>query len=238
LAEDTATCINDVCDRVGTTAATPAHFTRAMVATWLSEAARTLAMEGPILKTCFQGTSQANVEIMSLPAPDFIKIVRIDLRRSNVQKRIRPMGHIKERPVDRTTQTSDTPSKYAVWAGNDASGNSVKGIVWDKNFGSTGTAPDLFIYLRQMPKTMVDGGQAPELTEVWMDACKDYAEMKARMRMAIMDPQQAVLAQLCAKSWELAKQRARDSAEPETEDEAAPVIDDMDYTVDDTDWNN
>lgn len=238
----TGLLIDRVCDRVGTSTTSPVHFSRAMVATWLSEAQRTLCAEGPILKTCFAGSSQANVEITSLPTPDFFKIVKIDLRRTNsVKKRIKPMGHIMERPVDRTTTTADVPEKYAIWAGNDASGNNAKGIIWDKNFGASNpnadptNNPDLFIYLRQMPKTMADGGQDPEVAEVWQDALVDYGEMRARLRMAIMDGEQAKLAQIANAAWEAAKQRARDAAEPESEDEPVTVQDVAGYALDDED---
>ena len=231
----TAVLIDDVCNRVGTDPANPAHFTRAMVATWLSQAQRTLCSDGPILKTCFQGTSQANVEICSLPTPDFFKITRIDLRRPGLNKRIQPMAHIVERPADRSTTPSDVPNTYAIWAGNDASGNNAKGIIWDKNFGTTGIAPDLFIYLRQMPKTMVDGGQAPEVLETWQDAMLDYGEMRARLRMAAMDDGQRQLATIARDAWELGRQRARDASEPENEDEPVTVRDAGLYTVDDED---
>jgi hypothetical protein len=208
-----------------------------MVATWLGEAQRILCGDGPILKTCFQGTSQANVEIMSLPSPDFFKITRIDLRRpaSGINKRIRPMGHIIERPTDRSTQPSDVPSTYAVWAGNDASGNNAKGIMWDKNFGTTGIAADLFIYLRQMPKTPVDGGQAIEVLDTWVDAMKDYAEMRARLRMSVMDEGQSKLATIARDAWEVGRQRARDASEPENDDEPVTTRDAALYTIDDED---
>lgn len=237
----TAALIDRVCDRVGTDKTSPAHFTRAMVSDWLGEAQRILCAEGPILRTCFKGSSKANVEITSLPTPDFFKITRIDIRRAvgapgsgQVNKRIRPMGHITERPTDRSTVASDTPSKYAVWAGNDASGNSAKGILWDKNFGTDGT-DDLYIYLRQMPKTPADGGQAPEVAEVWQDAMVDYAEMRARLRMSAMDPQQLTIAKSCSEQWEIAKQRARDQVDPEFDDEPVVVQDVAGYTVDDED---
>jgi len=207
-----------------------------MVATWMSEAQRILCAAGPILKSYFRGSSQQDVEITSLPTPDFFKVCRLDVRRSTspqVYKRIRPMTVI-QRDANRTSSPNDIPDYYCVWAGVDGSGNSKKGLMFDKNFGSSGSN-DLYIWIRQMPKEMVDAGQDPEVGEVWQDGLKHYAEMLARGRMAIMDKDQVTLARMAQERWMASLSMASDYSDPEFDDEPLTVSDetrvfDDDYT--------
>lgn len=220
--------IDDVCNRLGTSTTTPVHFTRPMVATWMSEAQRTLCSAGPVLKSYFRGSSVANVEILSLPFPDFFKVCRLDVRRSTapiVNKRLRPMT-VLQRPADRTSNANDVPDFYCVWSGVDGSGNAKKGLMFDKNFGTSGT-DDLYVWVRQVPKEMVDGAQGPEVDEVWQDALKHYAEMLARGRMAAMDSQHIALGQMAERRWLAALDRASNMSDPEFEDEPITTSDEM-----------
>lgn len=195
-----------------------------MVAVWLGEAQRRLCVAGPILKSYFRGSSQQDVEITSLPAPDFIKICRIDVRRSgSVNKRLRPM-RLLERTADRTSVSGDIPTQYCVWSGVDGSGNAKKGLMFDKNFGSSGTN-DLYIWIRQYPKEPVDGGQAMEISDAWCDVCLDYAEMMARGRMASMDKDQVSLARIAEGRWNQGMALATDYTDPEYDDEPITVTD-------------
>lgn len=209
---DTTTLINRVKNRVGSDSDLGSALgERAMILAWLDEAQKILAGEGPILVTIFKGSSVANAEALSVPVPDFYAIHRVELRRptTNVYRELTPMRPL-ERPVDRTVRTGDVPSKYLVWGGNDVDGNNVQALLFDKNFAESDVDNgDLWIWIRQMPKTMAENTQAPEVTERWQMGLLCYAEMRWRMRQSAVDPTQITLVKMLAPEWEEWKAKAR-----------------------------
>lgn len=224
----TTQLVGFVKNRIGEDSDTNPSVSRAFIVQSLSEAQRMLAAAGPILRTIFKGNSIGGAEATSLPTPDFYAIIRVEVRRTDVKKELEPMLAM-ERPVDRTTVAADVPSRYLIWGGNDAAGNNVQAILFDKNFGTSGVE-DLWIWIRQRPKTLVEGVQDPEVSEDWQDGMMDYAEYRARARMASVDPNQVPLARLADQAWKECLMRAK--AYKFQMDRTPRPIDRMGYTED------
>ena len=199
---DTATLITDSLARCGLDS-TPTHVTRAMVGSWLNEAQRQLCAHGRLLATIWRGKSQAGAELYQLPG-QFYKITRVEIRDStfNVNRALKTMTPY-ERSPNRSWKSGDFPTRFGIWGANDiaATTDNKPCLFFDKNFGDTSASYNFFIWARQKPKDMADGGQGPEVQEYWQDGMKDYAEWRIRARISMANRDEAKLAQIAQQSW-------------------------------------
>lgn len=77
-------------------------------------------------------------------------------------------------------RTEGTPSCFYVWGLNVSGANTY--AIGLNDIPSTSGTDDIEIFYRQLPLTMVTGGQAPEIPIQWQDALPAYAAWKTMQR--------------------------------------------------------
>lgn len=142
----------------------------------LNEAQRIMCFEGKVLMTCATASTVAAQEEYSLPS-DFGKMEAVFLYSSTTAKqKLTPIRVGQRDPL----KTQGIPAWYYVWGLNVSSVNAI--TIGLNPIPSTSGSSDLEIYYRQLPLTMVSGGQAPEVPTQWQDGLTAYAAWKTYQR--------------------------------------------------------
>jgi hypothetical protein len=233
MGTQTAVLVTAVKSRVGEDTTPPGHGTHPMIVGWLNEAQRKLCAAGSILMTVWQAKSVAGGEFYQLSS-DYFRIVKVEVRRADksVIKRLyyRPIQH---RPIDRSYDTNSIPAYYYLWGANDpTSKNNKRLITFDVPFGTNAPSDiaDIFIYARQKPKDMAEGGQDPEVEDIFQDGCVSYAVARWRERMAATDPAQIALYRDAMNEYREFLEMAKRWIHPLQKDQMMATGDDMGYT--------
>ena len=105
--------------------------------------------------------------------------------------------------------TAGAPQRFAVWGANSSGDNSP--TFWLDPIPNFSGASDLTCYGRQLPKTMVSGGQAPEVRLRWQYAVVNGAVADIYLRLAAGDTTLLPLADRAERTWQSDKKDAGDS---------------------------
>lgn len=120
-------------------------------------------------------------------------------------KRILPLRPIVERDPAHPT---GTPQRAFIHGANVSGDNSY--VVILEPIPDTSGTNDLEVWGKQLPKTMVSGGQNPEVAPQWHDGMVHFAAARAYERLSNAGPHYAALADREFKLWlrvlQLAKQ--------------------------------
>lgn len=99
-----------------------------------------------------------------------------------------------------------TPRQFSIWGLNVSGDNSP--AFWLDPIPDANGSSDLECYGRQLPKTMVSGGQGPEVRQRWQNACVDGALIDLYLRLAPGDSIMLALADRMSARWSGAKKEA------------------------------
>lgn len=188
------------------------YITDNMLVDFANVGQRKLSVAAGCIYSADSTTTVAGQELYTVPA-DYLKVMAVYLNHATgdkAQRALIPMSVIERDP--RLTQ--GTPSHFYAHGANDASGNNtmvlgLQDIPDTNNAGCT-----LEIWIRQLPKDMVSGGQGPELAIQWQDEVVHFMASRAFTRLATMDPSKATLADREMALFQIAENRARKFQQP------------------------
>jgi hypothetical protein len=204
-----ATLITWVRDAVGVD--TAGYISDSMIMNWLNIGQRSLATAGGILYTSETAVTVAGQEQYSVPG-DYLRVMAIYLYHTTgdkAQKALIPMTVIERDP----TLAQGTPDFFYIHGANVSGDNSM--VIGLSPIPDTNNAGcNLEIWIRQLPKDMVSGGQGPEAMLQWQDALIHFAAARAFTRLSTADPGKAALADREMAIWETWMKRARKFQSP------------------------
>lgn len=105
------------------------------------------------------------------------------------------------------TRSTGVPQRFAVWGLNVSGDNSP--AFWLDPIPNTNGSSNLYCYGRQLPKTMVSGGQGPEVRLRWQYVVVDGALADIYRRFSMGDPDAVRLAQQYEAKWMDGKAEAK-----------------------------
>lgn len=219
----TAEMVTAVRDAFGEDSTTATQITDAQILKFLNRAQKELASDSDILVSAWTTSTVSGQQIYSVP-PEYTSVERILFSDTTHGKWwLVKMGIGDLDPG----QAQGTPVRFAVWGAN-VSGDNSPAFWLDAipNFSGTN---DLTCYGRQLPKTMVSGGQGPEMRDRWQYACVNGAVAYTYQRLAAGDPTLIPLLDRAMAIWN----KDKSQAEEQTIDVTNPLIprDTMGYTA-------
>jgi hypothetical protein len=107
------------------------------------------------------------------------------------------------------TLLAGAPDRFAVWGANVSGDNSP--TFWLDPIPNFSGSSDLTCYGRQLPKTMVSGGQAPEVRLRWQYACVNGAVAYTYQRLSAGDPTLLPLLDRAMAIWKADKAEAEET---------------------------
>lgn len=185
-----------------------------------------MATDTNILLTCATASTVAGQEEYSVPG-DYHKVEAVFLYRTtgdNAKYNLYPIGILDRDP----TKGQGTPQFYYVWGLNVSGSNSL--IIGLSPIPSVSGTSDLEIFYRQIPSTMVSGGQAPEIPVQYQDGLPDGALMQIYERFAAGDSHYMAMADRARSRWAGWMERAKGHVSPLTLDRPRMARDTMGYT--------
>jgi hypothetical protein len=205
----TATLISWVRDAIGVDSS--GYVTDAMILNWLNIAQRSLCTQGGIQYTTETATTVAGQEEYSVPG-DYLKVMAVYIYHTTgdkAQRALFPITVVERDP----TLAQGTPEAFFIHGANVISDNSmVIGLRPIPDANNAGA--NLEIWIRQLPKDMVSGGQGPESMLQWQDCLVHFAAARAFTRLSTADPGKAALADREMAIWETWMKRARKFQSP------------------------
>lgn len=152
---------------------------------------RKLSVAAGCIYTTETTTTVAGQEQYDVPG-DYLRVMAVYLYHTTgdkAQKALWPMSIIDRDP----TLAQGTPDRFYVHGANVSGDN--KFVVGLQDIPDTNNAGcNLEIWIRQLPKDMVSGGQGPELAIQWQDEVVHFMAARAFTRLATMDPSKNALA--------------------------------------------
>jgi len=204
-----ATLISFVRDAIGVDSS--GYVSDTQILNWLNIGQRQLATQAGIMYTTETATTVAGQEEYSVPG-DFLRLMAVYLYHTSgdrAQKALFPISVAERDP----TLTQGTPDSFFVHGANVGSDNSmVIGLCPIPDTNNAGS--NLEIWIRQLPKDMVSGGQGPESMLQWQDCLVHFAAARAFTRLATADPGKAALADREMAIWDTWLKRARKFQSP------------------------
>jgi len=196
----------------------------AQILALLNEGQIRICMESYLMMTCATSSTVADQEVYSVPS-DFIKIESVFIYNTSTghKVRLKPMSVLDRDPAKNT----GNPLYYYIWGRNVSSANSF--TIGLRPIPSTSGTSDIEIFFRQLPLTMVSGGQAPEIPTHFQYALPCYALWKLFQRD--QSPIGVSLARMYQGEWDEWVKEAESFINPLTLDMPTTIRDEMGYSV-------
>jgi len=201
----TAELITLTRDRFGEDSTTATQVTNAQILSFLNESQVELCADSDVLVSCWTASTVNAQQQYSVP-PEYTSVESIHLYRTTGTQSQIWLDKVGIDELDPRKATGN-PTKFALW-GLNVSGDNSPAFWLDPIPNSSGTE-DLECYGRQLPKTMVSGGQAPEVRARWQYALSNGAIRLIYLRMAMGDPTFLPLADRAAAIWANDKAEAK-----------------------------
>lgn len=222
----TAELITQTRTRFGEDSTTATQVTDAQILSFLNVAQREMAAQSDILLTCATTSTVAGQGEYSVPG-DYNKVQAVFLYRTTgdlAKLNLYPIGVLDKDPA----KAQGTPRFYYVWGLNVSGVNSF--TIGLNPIPSVSGTSDLEIFYRQIPATMVSGGQAPEVPVQFQDGLPDGALMQIYERFAAGDSGYMAMADRARSRWGSWIARASSHVSPLTLDRPSMPRDTMGYT--------
>lgn len=200
----TAELITLVRDQLGEDSVTDTQVSPAQLLSFMNRAARELCADTNAFVSGWTASTVASQQIYSVP-PEYTSVEAIRIYQTvapNQQMWLRKMSLVE---TD-ARAAPGTPNSFAVWALNVSGDNSP--AFWLDPVPATSGTNDLICYGRQLPKTMVSGGQAPEMRQRWQDAIIDGTLALIYRRFAGSSREAVALARDYTSLWTMHKDAA------------------------------
>jgi hypothetical protein len=143
---------------------------------------------------------------------DYLKVMAVYIYHTTgdkAQRALFPMTIVERDP----TRARGTPTDFFVH-GESISGDNMMTIGLSPIPDANNAGAELEIWIRQLPKDMVAGGQGPESMLQWQDALVHFAASRAFTRLSTVDPGKAALADRELQQWNVWLSKAKKFQSP------------------------
>jgi hypothetical protein len=175
------------------------------IVSFLNDRQMEICADTNILVSAWTGSCVVGQREYSVPA-EYLTTEAIQLYRTTGDRAQWWLTRVQLEDLD-ARRGSGSPRKFATW-GLNVSGDNSPAFFVDPIPDANSAANDLICYGRQLPKTMVSGGQGPEIRQRWQNALVMGAAADVCMRLAPGDSQSIALADRYEAKWRAAKQEA------------------------------
>ena len=204
----TAELVTLVRDRFGEDSTSATQITDAQILKFLNQKQKELCSDANVLVSGWTASTVASQQTYTVP-PEYTSVEGIRIYQTVSPSQQQWLAKVEMWQIDPRLATG-IPNQFAVWALN-VSGDNTPAF-WLDPIPATSGSNDLICFGRQLPKTMVSGGQAPEVRERWQYAIVDGAVLDIYLRLAAGDTSFLPLADRAASRW----RAHRDEAEKQT----------------------
>lgn len=191
-------------DQVGEDSTTATQVSDPQILKFLNKKMAELCADSEMLPSTFTTSTVASQQLYNVPA-EYISIQGIQIYRTTGDQQQEWLTKVDIDDLDPTFATG-SPMKWANWGAN-LSGDNSPVFCLDPIPLASGTS-DLIVHCYQYPKTMVSGGQAPEVRLRWQYACVDGATADVFMRLASGDGTLLAMVDRWEQKWQMAKKAA------------------------------
>jgi hypothetical protein len=191
-------------DQIGEDSTTATQITDAQILKFLNKKMAELCADAELLPSTFTTSTVAGQQLYNVP-PEYISIQAIQIYRTTGDSQKEWLTRVDIDDLDPALATG-TPFQWANWGAN-LSGDNSPVFCLDPIPLASGTS-DLIVHCYQYPKTMVSGGQAPEVRLRWQYACVDGATADAFLRLASGDGTLLAMCDRWTLKWNEAKKAA------------------------------
>lgn len=167
----TAELITAVRSQFGEDSTSDTAVTDTQVLAFLNRAMREICADSNVLVSGWTASTVASQQQYSVP-PEYTTVEAIRIYTTTGTQQQEWLRKVALVETD-ARAAMGIPSRFAVWGLNVSGDNSP--AFWLDPVPATSGTNDLVCYGRQLPKTMVSGGQGPEVRQRWQDACVDGA---------------------------------------------------------------
>lgn len=200
----TAELVTLVRDQMGEDSTTATQITDAQILKFLNKKMAEICADSEMLPSTFTTSTVESRQLYNVPT-EYISIQGIQIYRTTGTNQKEWLEKCDIDELDPTFSTGN-PRRWANWGAN-LSGDNSPVFCLDPIPDASGTS-DLIVHCYQLPKTMVSGGQAPEVRQRWQYACVDGATAEALLRVAGGDGTLLSLADRWEVKWREAKKAA------------------------------
>lgn len=200
----TAQMVTLVRTRMGEDSTTATAATDAQILDFLNERMAELCADSNVLVSGWTASTVANQQQYSVPT-EYTSVEAIQIYRTsgdNKQAWLRKMPLIGLDP----RRGTGSPDSFAVWGLNVSGDNSP--AFWLDPIPDANGSSDLICYGRQLPKTMVSGGQGPEVRLRWQYAVVNGAISLLYLRLAEGNRDSIAVADRTEAMWQRDKAEA------------------------------
>lgn len=191
-------------DQVGEDSTTATQVTDAQILKFLNKKMAELCADAELLPSTFTTSTVASQQLYNVP-PEYISIEAIQIYRTSGNNQKEWLTRVDIDDLD-PAFTTGIPFQWANWGAN-LSGDNSPVFALDPIPDTSGTS-DLIVHCYQYPKTMVSGGQAPEVRLRWQYACVDGATADVFLRLASGDGTLLAMHDRWNARWQEAKKNA------------------------------
>lgn len=201
----TAELVTLVRDQIGEDSTTATQVTDAQILKFLNKKMAELCADAELLPSTFTTSTVASQQLYNVP-PEYISIQGIQIYRTAAGDN--QQEWLEKCDIDDLDPRFPTgnPARWANWGAN-LSGDNSPVFCLDPIPATSGTS-DLIVHCYQYPKTMVSGGQAPEVRLRWQNACVDGATAEIFLRLASGDGTLLAMSDRWEQKWQVAKKAA------------------------------
>lgn len=190
--------------RMGEDSTTATQVTDAQILAFLNERMAELCADTNVLVSAWTASTVLNQQQYSVPA-EYTSIEAIQIYRTVPDNKKQWLRKVPVIDTDAGKSTG-SPDKFALWGLNVSGDNSP--AFWLDPIPNANGSSDLICYGRQLAKTMVSGGQGPEVRLRWQYLVVDGALELVYLRLAEGSPTVLALADRMNRLWEQGKMKA------------------------------
>lgn len=202
----TAEMVTLVRDQVGEDSTTATQVTDAQILKFLNKKMVELCDDAELVPSTFTTSTVASQQLYNVPT-EYVSIKGIQIYRTSGDNQKEWLTRCEIDDLDPAMGTG-SPLQWANWGANLSGDNSP--IFALDPIPSTSGSSDLIVHCFQLPKTMVSGGQGPEVRLRWQYACVDGATADIYLRLAAGDGTLLALADRYEAKWRESKAAALD----------------------------
>ena len=204
----TAEMVTAVRDHFGEDSTTATQVSDAQILRFLNQKQKELCADTDVLVTTFTTSTVASQQLYNVP-PEYTSIRAIQIYRTTGDKQQQWLARVEIGDLD-ASFSEGMPDSWANWGAN-LSGDNSPVFCLDPIPSASGTS-DLIVHCRQLPKTMVSGGQAPEVRERGQIACVHGTLAAIYLRLSAGDRALIPLADRYEAKWERDKKLIEEEA--------------------------
>lgn len=197
--------VTSVRDHFGEDSLTATQVSPAQVLSFLNQAMVEICADSNILVSAWTTSTVAAQQLYTVP-PEYTSVEEIQLYQTNGTQIWLTKTELSS--LDPRLSTG-TPERFAVWGANSAGDNSP--VFMLDPIPATSGSSDLTCWGRQLPKTMVSGGQGPEVRTRWQYAVVNGAVSMCYARVAANDPSIIPLWDRAERKWQADKLESQQS---------------------------